>query len=172
MKYRSGFLKIQSHSLRPGAVCEGQATSFVESATLQAINGEVISLREWDFDYDGVTFTKDPAFDNQSAFTRSLGSASTYQVALRVTASISGCVEILVKPVVVDAIPLATFSPNVTSGCSMLTVNFTNTSVLGQPDAIDRFVWEVDERQGLGFLPIGTQSPSDPSFTEPIHEFI
>jgi gliding motility-associated-like protein len=146
-------------------VCEGQATSFVESATLQAINGEVISLREWDFDYDGVTFTKDPAYDNQSTFTRSLGSAGTYQVALRVTSSISGCAEMLVKPVIVDAIPLATFIPDVTAGCSVLTVNFTNTSVLGQPDVIDRFVWEGDERQGLGFLPIGTQSPSDPSFT-------
>jgi gliding motility-associated-like protein len=146
-------------------VCEGQATSFVESATLQAINGEVISLREWDFDYDGVTFAKDPAYDNQSTFARSLGSGGTYQVALRVTSSISGCAEMLVKPVIVDAIPLATFIPDVTSGCSVLTVNFTNTSVLGQPDVIDRFVWEGDERQGLGFLPIGTQSPSDPSFT-------
>jgi PKD repeat protein len=146
-------------------VCEGQATSFVESSTLQAINGEVISLREWDFDYDGVTFTKDPAYDNQSTFTRSLGSAGTYQVALRVTSSISGCTEMLVMPVRVDALPLASFTPDVTSGCSVLTVNFTNTSVLGQPDVIDRFVWEVDERQGLGFVPIGTQSPSDPLFT-------
>jgi gliding motility-associated-like protein len=146
-------------------VCVGQVTSFIENSTLQAITGEVISLREWDFNYDGVTFTKDPVFDNQSIFTRSLGGAGTYPVALRVTSSISGCAEMLVTPVIVDALPVATFAPDVTSGCSVLTVNFTNTSVLGQPDVIDRFVWEADERQGLGFVPIGTQSPSDPLFT-------
>jgi PKD repeat protein len=153
-------------------VCVGQVTSFIENSTLQAITGEVISLREWDFNYDGVTFTKDPVFDNQSIFTRSLGGAGTYPVALRVTSSISGCAEMLVTPVIVDALPVATFAPDVTSGCSVLTVNFTNTSVLGQPDVIDRFVWEADERQGLGFVPIGTQSPSDPLFTNSIHVFI
>jgi PKD repeat protein len=146
-------------------VCEGQVTSFMESSTLQPINGEVISLREWDFDYDGVTFTKDPAFDNQNTFTRSLGGAGTYQVALRVTSGISGCAEMLVVPVTVDALPLASFIPDVTSGCSVLTVSFTNTSAVAQPDVIDQYVWEADEHLGLGFVPIGTQSPSDPLFT-------
>ncbi len=153
-------------------VCAGQVTSFAESSTLQAINGEVISLREWDFNYDGITFTKDPAFDNQSIFTRSLGSAGTYQVALRTTANQSGCSDILVVPVVVDPLPLASFIPDVTSGCSILTVTFTNTSVAGQTDVIDRYVWEVDERQGLGFLPIASQLPADPAFSAVfIHDF-
>jgi gliding motility-associated-like protein len=146
-------------------VCAGQVTSFAESSTLQAITGEVISLREWDFDYDGITFIKDPAFDNQSAFTRSMGSAGTYQVALRTTASLGGCSDILVIPVVVDPLPLASFTPDVTSGCSILTVTFTNTSVVGQTDVIDRYVWEVDERLGLGFLPIASQLPADPAFS-------
>jgi hypothetical protein len=66
-------------------VCEGQVTSFAENSTLNPINGESIVLKEWDFDYDGVTFTKDAAFDNQSTFTRSLGAAGLYSVALRVT---------------------------------------------------------------------------------------
>lgn len=153
-------------------VCVGQSTSFSENSTLQPISGEGIALREWDFDYDGVTFTKDPAFDNQSTFTRSLGGAGTYQVALRVTASVSGCTDLLVIPVIVDALPLASFTPDVTSGCSVLTVQFTNTSVLSQPDVIDRYVWEADEHQGLGFVPIGTQSPADPAFTNQfVHSF-
>jgi gliding motility-associated-like protein len=145
--------------------CAGQLTTFAESSTLQAINGEVIALREWDFNYDGVTFTKDPAFDNQSSFTRSLGAAGTYQVALRVTATQGNCSDILVLPVTVDPLPIASFTPDVTSGCSILTVNFTNTSLAGQTDVISQYVWEVDEKQGLGFLPVATQLPSDPLFT-------
>ncbi len=145
--------------------CAGQLTTFTESSTLQAINGETITLREWDFSYDGVTFTKDPAFDNQSSFTRSLGAAGTYQVALRVTAGQGNCSDILILPVTVDPLPIASFTPDVTSGCSILTVNFTNTSIPAQPDVVDRYVWEVDEKQGLGFLPVATQLPSDPLFT-------
>ncbi len=145
--------------------CAGQLTTFAESSTLQTINGEAITLREWDFNYDGITFTKDPAYDNQTGFTRSLGAAGTYQVALRVTASQGNCSDLLVIPVTVDPLPIANFIPDITSGCSILTVNFTNTSIPGQPDVIDRYVWEVDEKQGLGFLPIATQVPSDPLFT-------
>lgn len=144
--------------------CVGLLTTFAENSTLQAINGETITLREWDFDYDGVTFTKDPAFDNQTSFTRTLGAGGTYQVALRVTASQGNCSDLLVIPVTVDPLPTASFTPDVTSGCSILAVNFTNTSVAGQPDVIDRYVWEIDEKQGLGFLPVATQLPSDPLF--------
>lgn len=145
--------------------CAGQLTTFAESSTLQTINGEAITLREWDFNYDGITFTKDPAYDNQTGFTRSLGAAGTYQVALRVTASQGNCSDLLVIPVTVDPLPIANFIPDITSGCSILTVNFTNTSIPGQPDVIDRYVWEVDEKQGLGFLPIATQLPADPLFS-------
>jgi gliding motility-associated-like protein len=146
-------------------VCAGALTSFTESSTLQPINGEIIALREWDFNYDGVTFTKDPAFDNQTTFARSLGAAGTYQVALRATASLSGCSDLWVIPVVVDPIPMASFSPDVTSGCSVLTVSFTNTSVNGQPDVVQSFIWEVDEKEGLGFLPVATQVPANPGFS-------
>lgn len=146
-------------------VCEGQLTSFTETSTLNPINGEVINLREWDFNYDGVTFTKDPAFDNQSTFTRSLGAAGTYQVALRVTTDQNTCTDLLVIPVTVDPLPNASFTPDVISGCSILTVTFNNTSIPGQPDIIDRYSWEVDEKQGLGFIPVAVQQPTDPGFS-------
>ncbi len=146
-------------------VCAGQSTSFTESSTLQSILGETIALREWDFDYDGVTFTKDAAFDNQTSFSRSLGVAGTHQVALRVTTSSGGCSDLVILPVVVDSLPIASFTPDVISGCSILTVTFTNTSVNGQPDVVNSFIWEVDEGQGLGFLPVSTQLPGDPAFT-------
>jgi len=146
-------------------VCEGQLTSFIESSTLNPINGETISLKEWDFNYDGITFTKDPAFDNQSIFTRSLGTAGTYQVALRVTTDQNACTDLLVIPVTVDPLPNASFVPDVISGCSILTVTFTNTAIPGQPDIIDRYIWEVDDRQGLGFVPVAVQRPTDPGFS-------
>jgi gliding motility-associated-like protein len=145
-------------------VCEGELTAFTENSTLVSLTGENISLREWDFDYDGVTFTKDPAFDNQSVFTRSLGGANTYDVALRVTTSV-GCSELLVIPVTVASLPLASFTPDVTSGCSVLPVTFTNTSVVGQPVVVDRFVWEVNFQDGNGFVPVGAQLPAAPGFT-------
>lgn len=154
-------------------VCEGDDTSFNESSTLNAINGEAIVLWEWDFDYDGVTFTKDPAFDNQTSFTRNLGLANTYQVALQVTTDQIGCSDLLVIPVIVDPVPNASITPDVLSGCSVLTVTFANNSVGGQPDVIDRFEWEVDEKLGSGFQLVATQDPLDPGFTPfYIHNFV
>jgi gliding motility-associated-like protein len=145
--------------------CEGALISFAENSTLQPLLGEGIAIIEWDFNYNGTSFNKDPLFDNQKNFSRSFTSAGTFQVALRATADISGCADIKVVPVTVDPLPNAQFTPDVTSGCSELTVTFTNNSVAGQPDAIDRFIWEIDERQGLGFEPVLTQLVSDPGFT-------
>ncbi|GAB1444984.1 hypothetical protein MASR2M41_06360 [Flammeovirgaceae bacterium] len=154
-------------------VCEGDDTAFNEFSMLNAINGESITLREWDFDYDGVTFTKDPAFDNQTSFTKNLGLADTYQVALRVTTDQNNCIDILIVPVTVDPIPNASMTPDILSGCSVLTVTFTNNSVGGQPDVIDRFEWEIDEKLGAGFQWVATQDPTDPGFTPSyVHHFV
>ncbi len=146
-------------------VCEGSQNAFAENSTLNPVNGESIVLREWDFNYDGVTFNKDPAFDNQSMFTRALGAGGIHQVALRVTTDQNACTDLLVVPVQVDPLPNASLTADVLTGCSVLRVNFTNTSFAGQPDVIDRFVWEMDEKQGLGFQPVATQRPSDPGFS-------
>lgn len=143
-------------------VCEGQANVFSESSTLNALNGESIVLREWDFNYNGTTFNKDPAYDNKTSFSRPMGVAGTYQVALRVTTNQNGCSSILVLPVIVDPAPQATFTPDKTAGCSVLTVNFTNNSATS---TVDRFVWEMDDHSGPGFQSIGTQRPSDPGFS-------
>lgn len=153
-------------------VCNGQPTSFSESSTLQAINGESIVLREWDFNYNGVTFTKDPAFDNKISFSRSLGPAGTYAVALRVTTDQNACASVFVANVTVEPLPDASFTPDVTSGCSVLTVHFTNTSISLQPDVIDKYVWEIDAKDGTGFQIVATQRPSDSGFTNQfVHQF-
>lgn len=145
--------------------CEGVATLFNENSTLQAISAESIVLREWDFNYNGTTFNKDPAFDNKVSFSRMLGTGGVYQVALRVTTNQNSCSSLLVRPVIVDPLPTANFSPSTISGCAPLTVVFTNNSVTGQPDVIDRYVWEVDAKGGLGFQPVAIQKPTDIGFT-------
>lgn len=146
-------------------VCEGLPNAFSENSTLMPTNGESIVTREWDFNYDGVTFDKDPVFDNQRSFARLLGSSGIYPVALRVTASQSGCSTVLVQTTVVQPLPAAAFSPDVTSGCSKLTVNFANQSVNGQPQPIDRYEWQVDSRGGAGFQTVRVQRPGDAGFS-------
>lgn len=145
-------------------VCTGQLTTFNETSTLQPVNGESIALREWDFNYDGVTFNKDAAFDNKSSFTRSLGAANTYSVALRVTTNQNGCSAILVMPVKVNPLPVASFAPDIFSGCSELEVTFANTSIPLQPDIIDSYSWEVSDG-GAAFQVVGVQHPIDPGFS-------
>jgi gliding motility-associated-like protein len=152
--------------------CEGTLISFSENSTLQPLLGETIATLEWDFNYNGSVFNKDPLFDNQKNFSRSFSAPGTFQVALRATADISGCADILVVPVTVDPLPNAQFTPDVTSGCSELTVTFTNNSVASQPDVMDRYIWEIDERLGLGFETVLTQLVTDPAFSNQfIHTF-
>ncbi|QSE96142.1 PKD domain-containing protein [Fulvivirga lutea] len=143
-------------------VCEGELTNFTDNSTIAAINGEAIVSWEWDLDYDGVTFNKEATFDNQLNFDYLYPAAGTYNVALLVTSDQNSCAEMLVQTVNVDPLPVANFTPDVTEGCSILTVNFTNNSVGSQPDVISQYVWEIDD--GSGFVTDATQDPSDPSF--------
>lgn len=143
--------------------CEGTATSFSETSTLNSVNGSQIVSWEWDMNYDGVTFVPNALLNNQRNFTFLFPSAGSYDVALRVTTDQGVCSNIGVQTVIVDPIPVSSFNASVLSGCSVLSVTFTNTSVAGQPDVIDRFVWEVDE--GSGFVADSIQRPTDPGFT-------
>jgi gliding motility-associated-like protein len=146
-------------------VCEGNDVTFTESSTLNPLVGESITLWEWDMDYDGVSFSKDPSLDNQQSFDYAFSAAGTHQVALRVTASQGSCSAMLVQDVIVDPAPNASITPDVTSGCSVLTVNFTNNDVSNQPVAVDRFIWEVDNGGGMGFQVDSVQRPTDPGFS-------
>lgn len=144
-------------------VCEGSATNFIDNSIISAINGETIVMREWDFNYDGITFNKDAAYDNQTSFNYTYPTAGSFNVALRVTSDQNSCSEMIVNTVNVDPLPVAQFTPDLTEGCSVLTVNFDNTSVGSQPDTIDEYIWEIDD--GSGFIVDAIQNPSDPTFT-------
>ncbi|MEM6524959.1 MAG: PKD domain-containing protein [Bacteroidota bacterium] len=145
-------------------VCEGELTSFQDLSTLTSVTGESIVSWEWDFDYDGVTFNRDPAFDNQTTFDRILGGAGIYNVALRVTTDQNSCEDFRVVSVVVDPLPIADISASNPGGCSLLDITFTNNGVGTQPDAIQNYIWEIDT--GSGFVTDSVQSPSDPGFSD------
>lgn len=144
-------------------VCAGTATQFSDNSTLTSINGQQIVLWEWDMSYDGITFTADAGLTNQLTFSYLFPAAGSYDVALRVTTDQNACSDLIVQTVTVDPIPASTFNASVLSGCSVLSVTLTNTSVAGQPDVIDRFVWEIDE--GSGYQIDSIQRPTDPGFT-------
>lgn len=142
-------------------VCEGSPTAFEDASALVPIDGQSIVLREWDMDYDG-TFDPDPSLTNLEDFDYIFPAAGSYDVALQVTTDGGGCSAMIIHTVTVDAIPNALFTSSTTSGCSVLTVTFTNNSIAGQPAVIDQYVWEVDE--GSGFVVDSIQRPTDPTF--------
>lgn len=144
-------------------VCEGTATEFTDRSTLNPAAAEQIVLREWDLDYDGVTFSPDPALDNRTTFTYTFPAPGTHRVALRTTTDLGGCAAIVDHEAVVDPLPNADFLPDKSSGCSVLTVNFTNNAVTGQPVAIKEYRWEIDD--GSGFVVDSVQRPGDPGFS-------
>lgn len=142
--------------------CVGDATTFTDATTLTPIDGQAILSREWDLNYDGVTFDSDPTLLNQTTFTHTFPAAGTYRVALRVTTDQGSCADIFDQEVEVNPLPLASFTATPLSGCSVLNVTFTNTAIGGQPDIVDQYIWEVDE--GSGFQVDSIQRPTDPSF--------
>lgn len=145
-------------------VCLGSPTTFTDASTLNSIGGSQIVSWEWDLDYDGVTFSPNPSYNNQQTFEHTFPSAGARDVALRVTTNAGGCSRIISRTVDVDPIPVANFAADVISGCSALEVTFTNNSVNGQSDVIKDFIWEVDD--GGGFVVDAIQHPTDPDFSD------
>lgn len=145
-------------------VCESSPTVIADFSTVNPIAGEQIVSWEWDLNYDGVTFNSDAALLNQRNIEHTYPSAGTRQVALRVTTNTGTCSAVSEETAIVDPLPQASFTADVTSGCSTLPVAFTNQAASGQPDAVDRFVWEVDS--GSGFETDSIQRPGDTNFSD------
>ena len=144
--------------------CEGTPITFTDNSTLaNPIAGAQIVLWEWDMDYDGITFDKDPSLDGETTFDHTFSTPGDHVVALRVTTDGGGCSAITQQTVVVDPLPIASFTPDRTSGCSTLEINFTNNSIISQPALIKEYIWEIDD--GSGFVVDSIQHPSDPGFS-------
>lgn len=145
-------------------VCAASPISIADASTLNAIAGEKIVSWEWDMDYDGTTFNADAALTNQQQFEYTYPAAGSYEVALRVTTDGKACSAVIQHTAIIDPVPVASITPDVTAGCSTLPVRITNHAVAGQPDAIREFVWEVDD--GSGFKTDSIQKPTDPEFAD------
>jgi hypothetical protein len=145
-------------------VCAQSPTVIADASTLDAIAGEQIISWEWDVDFDGTTFNPEPTLTNQRNVQYTYSSAGSYEVALRVTTDGGACSSIVQHTAIVDPLPVATFTPDVTAGCSTLPVRITNHAAAGQPDVIREFVWEVDD--GSGFKTDSIQKPTDTAFSD------
>ncbi len=147
-----------------GNACEGTGIQFVDNSSLSSpIDGESIALREWDFNYNGTTFNPDPQYNDSTDFEYILGTPGIYDVALRVTTT-ANCSETVVKQVEVFPSPVAAISTADNEGCGPYSVSIQNNSVNGQPDAVDQFIWEIND--GSGFVADSIQSPGDPGFSD------
>ncbi len=146
------------------AACEGQDALFTDNSTLtNPLEGEQISLREWDFDYDGTTFTPDANYTDSTDFARPFPSAGVFDVALRITTDV-GCSFMTVQTVTVTPAPLSDISTGDTYGCSPYTASLLNIHAGSQPTPINQYIWEVNS--GSGWVTDSIQDPDDPSFTD------
>ncbi|MEP1096425.1 MAG: PKD domain-containing protein, partial [Cyclobacteriaceae bacterium] len=116
--------------------CDGDLTTF--SGIVDEIGGipirvntDIINLYEWDFSYNVADgFNVELARMDNNDFTRALGAAGPYEVAVRATTEKGGCVsEIVTQTVTVNPNPNSQFNYNVTGDlCPGDIITFTNTS--------------------------------------------
>ncbi len=126
-------------------VCATDSTTFTSTANLPlSVNGDQLILYEWDFDYDGSSFSADTSMTTPQAFKYSLGFKNSYQVAHRVSSSVGNCSAIAVKDVSIKPTPDPAFTASQLSGCSPLEVTFTpNTLIADQNATIESYIWYV-----------------------------
>lgn len=108
-------------------VCEGTATRFTDSTTVQ---GSRASTFNWDFGNNNGSGVQNPTY--------TYSNFGTYLGKLKVT-SAQGCVDSLIKNVVVNALPLPNYSAN--NGCQRDSLQFNNTSSHPQSSAIT-YSWD------------------------------
>ena len=143
------------------SVCEGGLTEFTD---LSSSSADIINKWEWDLSYDGSTFIAEETFDDAmpSSFEYQFAAGGVQKVALRITTKTAGCTNMKSKDVEVYNLPLASFDPSISSGCTPLNVDFQNTSAVSQSTAIENYEWFVD--LGNGFTSAAIQDPLAPDF--------
>lgn len=149
-------------------LCNSTIVSFNDLSSLPlSIDGDHINLWEWDFNYDGISFTPDTSFTGSipATFDRDLASAGSHLVALKASTATGTCSGMQVQNIELKNTALATFSADMNEGCSPLTVHFTNTAAGNQlPGAtISEYRWLID--QGSGYATDSIQKPGEPAFT-------
>ncbi len=130
-------------------VCKGTVTQFTDESD----DGDgTISLWEWDFTSDNIV---DNIIDVNP--TNGYVLADHYDATLTVT-TLTGCTNSVSKPVIVNPIPVASFSA--LDVCEGLQMNFSNNSNVSNAngDIIDTWQWDFGDA-------IGADVIEEPSYT-------
>ncbi len=120
-------------------VCPGTGVQFQD----QSLADTTLIQWLWDFG-DGTTSA-------QANPVHTYANSGTYTVSLRVR-NLFGCEDLLVRPAYIQVLqkPQADFVPSSASGCSPLTVNFTNTTV-ATSGPITSYSWNFDNGSTSNF---------------------
>jgi len=142
-------------------VSEGVAVTFDGSASSDPDTDDYVALYEWDFDYDGTTFTVDATgatldhaghvYDDGTSF---------HTVALRVTDSRGAQSTIATATVdVVNAAPTATLvAPISVQEVSAIALALTDASDRSNADTVAGFTYAFDCGDGFGYGAFGATS--------------
>ncbi len=112
--------------------CEGNQTIFTDAST---VNNGTISQWSWDMDNNGLY---NDASGPAPAYV--FNPAGTYTVNLEVVSN-KGCKDDTFEIVVVNASPKVNIFGDVLSGCSIHTVNFTDSATVQAPQNIVSYNW-------------------------------
>jgi len=132
-------------SFKANSVCLGEKTSFVNQSFAP---GSSITSYQWEYYGDGYASNIYPNAAHTYSF------PGVYLVKLEVQNSY-GCVNVLSKPVYVNANPVAMFSHPKAQGCSKVCITFTNQSTISH-GKIASYQWLF----GDGTTPSYAQNPS------------
>lgn len=157
--------------------CNGDFTQFTDATTLNVVNGNSIISYEWDFG-DGFILTPGiGAIPGGVHGGRTIGTYDNpqhqyiadgnYNVTMTATTDMNGCFGAVTLPVVVDPLPLTTFTRTGADDCSDLTVLFDITAIGLQPATVVEYTWQVDEDATGTFVDELMQDPADPGFINP-----
>lgn len=126
--------------------CYGTATTFTNTSS---DNGGTTNINTWQWDFDG-----NGSIDNSTQSpTFSFPSAGSYQTELFVTSAL-GCKDSITVTVVVDPIPVASFTA--ANACLEYTTSFVNNSTIST-GSISQYAWDFGDGSG-------TSSATSPTY--------
>lgn len=160
-------------------VCTGDLTKIFDQSSSDTTHGSNLIKWEWDFNYDGNSFSADsvildPAVDSlYHQFT----SEGSYQVGLRVTEGLNQCQGFIAKPVTTFPSPVIDFDMDVPKGCSPLAVNFnylpeSDTSQISEITWIMRYNTQVWDTIHLMTDTIKLSEPYSRTFINDSHDLL
>ena len=108
----------QADFIFPETVCVGEAVEFQDNSTAG------VNQWEWNFGGLGSSNEENPSF--------TFAGAGTYNIQLATNNTTSGCSGSLSGEIVVEATPVPSFVADITTDCAPASVNFINTSPVGE----------------------------------------